>query len=92
MLIDPAKFCQQFLPAEVPDDFAALGIPLTVIAADLYGRAEVALTSGPLRPAIAASMAIPGLVRPMEIDGRVLVDGAAVNPLPFDSCAAAPMW
>jgi NTE family protein len=29
-------------------------------------------------------MAIPGLIRPVEVDGRVLVDGGAVNPLPYD--------
>ena len=35
-------------------------------------------------PALAASIAIPGLFRPVAIDGRVLVDGGATNPLPFD--------
>lgn len=84
MLIDPMKFCTAFLPPDVPDDFAALEIPLTVIAADFYARREAAFSAGPLKAAIAASMALPGLVRPMEIGGRVLVDGAAVNPIPFD--------
>ena len=83
-MLDAEKFCAGFLPVEIPDDFAKLKIPLTVMATDLYGRAEVALASGPLRPAIGASIAIPGLIRPVELDGRVLVDGAAVNPLPFD--------
>ncbi len=84
LLLDAEKFCEQFLPAEVPEDFAALKIPLTVIATDLHGRSEAVLSPGPLRPAVAASIAIPGLMRPVELDGRVLVDGAAVNPLPFD--------
>jgi len=84
MLVDAEKLCAAFLPAEIPDDFAKLSIPLTVIATDLYGRCEVAFNSGALKPALAASMAIPGLVRPVELDGRVLVDGGAVNPLPFD--------
>lgn len=84
MLVDAAKLCAAFLPPAVPDDFAALAVPLTVIATDFYARSEVAFSAGALKPAIAASMAIPGLVRPMEIEGRVLVDGAAVNPLPFD--------
>ena len=47
-------------------------------------RAEAPLTTGPLRPAIAASIAIPGLLRPVAIDGRVLIDGGTTNPLPFD--------
>jgi NTE family protein len=85
MLLDPEKFCASFLPAEVPDTFEALKIPLLVTATDLYGRHETVFTTGPLKSAVAASMAIPGLIRPVEIDGRVLVDGAAVNPLPFEA-------
>jgi NTE family protein len=84
MVLDAEKLAAAFLPTALPEDFAGLGIPLTVVAADLYGRAEVAFTSGPLRPALAASMAIPGLLRPVEIDGRVLIDGGAVNPIPFE--------
>ena len=84
MLLDAEKLAAAFLPDIVPDDFAALGVPLTVIATDLYGRSEVAFTAGPLRTAIAASIAIPGLLKPVEVDGRILIDGGAVNPLPFE--------
>lgn len=84
LLIDAEKFCDKFLPGELPDGFEALEIPLTVIATDLHGRGETALSDGALRSAVAASIAIPGLMRPVERNGRVLVDGAAVNPLPFD--------
>ena len=84
MLLDAQKVCAAFLPAAVPDDFAQLEIPLIVPATDLYGRSEVAFAAGPLKPAIAASMAVPGLMRPVEHGGRVLVDGAAVDPLPFE--------
>lgn len=83
-LIDAEKFCAEFLPQIVPDDFAKLTIPLTIIASDLYARRELAISSGALRPAIAASMALPGISRPVLIDGRVMVDGGATNPLPFD--------
>jgi NTE family protein len=89
MLLDAAKFCELFLPPAVPDDFAALEIPLTLIATDLHGRCEMTFSSGPLKPAVAASMAIPGLIQPVELDGRVFVDGAAVNPLPFDCLRGA---
>jgi NTE family protein len=82
--LDPEKFCAQFLPPAVPAEFAALGIPLTVIATDLHRRAEAALSSGPLYPALAGSIAIPGLFRPVTATGRILVDGGATNPLPFD--------
>ena len=83
-LVDPEKFCEQFLPADIPDDFDELRIPLTVMASDLYARTELAITSGSLRSAIAASIALPGLTRPVVRDGRVYVDGGATNPLPFD--------
>jgi NTE family protein len=83
-LIDAEKFCAQFLPEAVPDDFDALQIPLTVVTSDLYRRCEVPLSSGPLKPALAASIALPGLLRPVVIGERVLIDGGATNPLPFD--------
>jgi NTE family protein len=82
--IDPKKFCEQFMPAQVPDEFSGLAIPFVAMATDLHRRSELAIASGPLRPALAASIAIPGLFRPMIIDGRVLIDGGATNPLPFD--------
>jgi NTE family protein len=82
--MDAEKFCAQFLPDTIPAEFSALAIPLTVMATDLHRREEAALSSGPLRPALAASMAFPGLFRPVDSDGRILVDGGATNPLPFD--------
>ena len=82
--VDGEKFCAHFLPDTMPKDFSELRIPLIVIASDLYRREQVAISSGPLRCAVAASMALPTLVRPITIDGRILVDGGATNPLPFD--------
>jgi NTE family protein len=83
-LVDAEKFCRQFLPDRVPEDFAALAIPLTVVATDLYRRQQALFTSGPLRPALAASIALPMVTRPVVVDGRVLIDGGATNPLPFE--------
>ncbi len=68
----------------MPEDFAALEIPLTVIASDLYRRRQVPFSSGALRPALAASIALPTVARPVVIDDKVLIDGGATNPLPFD--------
>jgi NTE family protein len=82
--MDAEKFCVQFLPDQVPVDFSALQIPLTVMATDLHRRRETPISAGRLRPAIAASIAIPGLFRPVVVDGRVLIDGGTTNPLPFD--------
>ena len=89
VLLDADKFCAAVLPDGVPDDFSALQIPLTLIATDLHARAEIVFSSGALKPAIAASMAIPGLVQPLEFAGRVLVDGGAVDPLPFTHLAGS---
>lgn len=83
-LIDPEKLCARILPDGLPGTFEELQIPLTVVASDLYGRNETVFNSGPLAPALAASIAIPGLVRPMRINGRILIDGGATNPLPFE--------
>ena len=83
-LVDAEKFCEQFLPDRVPVEFSALEIPLTVIATDLHRRQQVAFSSGALRPTLAASIALPPVMRPVVVDGRVLIDGGATNPLPFD--------
>jgi NTE family protein len=83
-LVDAEKFCEQFLPDEVPDDFSELEIPLTIIATDLYRRRQAAFSSGALKPALAASIALPTVMRPVVIAKRILVDGGATNPLPFE--------
>jgi NTE family protein len=87
--MDAEKFCAQFLPEAVPENFNALAIPLTVMTTDLHRREEAPLSSGPLRPALAASIAFPGLFRPVDVDGHILVDGGATNPLPFDQLAGS---
>jgi NTE family protein len=82
--MDAEKFSAQFLPEAIPEDFADLTIPLTVMTTDLHRRQQAPLSSGPLRPALAAALAIPGIFRPVAVDGRVLIDGGTTNPLPFD--------
>jgi len=66
------------------DTFEALEIPHTVVAADLWRREQVALEAGALLPAVRASMALPGVFHPVALNNRVLVDGGAVNPVPYD--------
>jgi NTE family protein len=84
-LFDAEKLCGQFVPEQVPVNFDALEIPLTVIASDIHRREPVVFSSGALRPALAASIALPTMVRPVVIEDRVLIDGGATNPLPFDA-------
>jgi NTE family protein len=82
--LDAELLCDQFLPDTLPEHFSELSIPLTVVASDLYRRREVVFSEGPLRRALAASISLPTIMRPVEFDGQVLVDGGATNPLPFE--------
>ncbi|MBE1162142.1 patatin-like phospholipase family protein [Dyella acidiphila] len=59
-----------------------LPIAFTAVATDIEREREVWLTRGSLFDAIRASIAIPTLFRPHAIEGRVLVDGALLNPVP----------
>ncbi len=59
-----------------------LPIPFTAIATDIKTRKEVWLSSGDLFDAIRASIAIPGIFTPHKLNGRLLVDGGLINPLP----------
>lgn len=81
---DPLGIVASYLPEAFPVDFAALEVPLVAVATDYFRGEQYAFTSGPLFPAIAASMAIPGLFRPLKVDGRLFIDGGTVNPLPVD--------
>ena len=65
-------------------NFEELKIPLKVVAADFWRREQVVFDSGEIIPAIEASMAVPGLFAPVRYQERLLVDGAIVNPVPFD--------
>ena len=84
VLIDAEMFLDLFWPEAVPDRFEGLAIPFRTVATDLLTRAAVVFDAGPLAPAVAASMAIPGLIRPIATGGGLLIDGGAVNPLPHD--------
>ena len=66
------------------ETFEELVIPLSVVATDFWDRRPIVFDSGPLKPAIQASMALPGLFTPVEIGGRVLIDGGTTNPVPYD--------
>ncbi|CAH1654997.1 Patatin-like phospholipase family protein [Hyphomicrobiales bacterium] len=83
VLIDGERLLDLFWPEAVPDRFEELAIPFFAVAADYHRHAEVLLSEGPLTPAVAASLAVPGLVRPVALGGRVLIDGGAIDPLPY---------
>lgn len=64
--------------------FADLVTPLVVTAVDLEASTQVVLSSGQLLPAIRATCAVPGVLPPVRLGGRWLVDGGLVNVLPVD--------
>jgi len=83
-LLAPGVLLDLILPSRVKRDFSSLPIPLKVVASDFYGQEQVVFTEGPLRRAVAASMALPVIFEPVVVDGRALIDGGLTNPLPFD--------
>jgi NTE family protein len=83
--INSEKILEAFVGDALPETFEACAIPLAVVATDFYGGEEVIFSRGSLRPAVAASIALPTLFKPVVIDGRVLVDGGIMNPIPVDA-------
>jgi NTE family protein len=65
-----------------------LQLPFAAVATDLESRAEVVLNSGPVVAAIRASISLPGILTPARQQGRYLVDGGLVNPLPVSVARA----
>lgn len=64
-------------------------IDFTAVAADIAHQKEIWYQKGPLLDAIRASVAVPGLFTPVVKEGRVLVDGGILNPLPIIPVVAA---
>lgn len=69
-------------------NFDKLPIPFRAVATDLETGQEVDLSSGGLARAIRASMAVPGAFDPVEIGGRILVDGGIANNVPVNVARA----
>jgi NTE family protein len=65
-----------------------LAIPFVAVATDLKTGEEVVLDRGPIGPAIHASSAMPGVFRPVSLDGRTLVDAGVADPIPVSVARA----
>ena len=91
-LIQGQKMQQTLRAATLPvahvDRFDDLPIPFRALATDLETGEAVILDHGDLTASLRASMSIPGLFAPVEIDNRVLVDGGVANNLPIDEARA----
>ena len=77
-------FSEQFVECE----FSELPIRFAAVATDLHSGQEIWLREGKVSTAIGASIAVPGLFRPVQYDDRYLVDGSVVNPIPVSLCRA----
>ena len=79
------KGVEDFLSREIPArTFEEVEIPLKVVATNFWDRRPVVFESGNLITAIRASIALPAIFEPVLWNDLVLVDGGAVNPLPYD--------
>ena len=72
----------------VQESMEELGAPFGCVATDLHSGAEVWLRSGSIADAVRASIALPGLFTPAMHEGRLLVDGGLVNPVPISLARA----
>jgi NTE family protein len=64
--------------------FDEVEIPLKIIATDMMSGEKVILNEGKIRDAVRASLAIPLIFPPWEINGKLLIDGGVSDPLPID--------
>lgn len=83
-LLNAENFINYLFESIEARTFEELVIPLKVVASDFWTREQVVLDSGELAPAIQASMSLPGVFTPVTMGDNVLIDGGAVNPVPFD--------
>ena len=87
-LIKGDKLIAFFEKHFVDKDFSALPLPFACVATDLASGREVWLKEGSVAAAVRASIALPGLLAPVNRDGHLLVDGGLVNPVPVSLCRA----
>lgn len=79
----------EFLRAQLPEQMIeTMPRAFAAVATDLYTGDEVWLREGLLIDALRASGAIPGMVKPVYLDGRWMVDGGLINPVPVSLCRA----
>lgn len=75
------KFLNTYLEGQT---FGTTNIPLKIVATDMYTGEKVVFSTGSLVDAVRASIALPGIIQPHELDGRHLIDGGMVSNLPVE--------
>ena len=74
-----AEVISQLIPDTAIED---LPLPFAAVSMDLSSGEEIVLSKGSLRKAVSASAAIPGILPPVELNGRILVDGGWIDNVP----------
>lgn len=87
-VIDGQRVCDWLDELGMEQPIESLPIPYAAVATDLADGSEVWLKEGSLTAAIRASISVPGILRPVLLDRRWLVDGGLVNQLPVSTCRA----
>jgi NTE family protein len=87
-LIKGDRLLTMFQGQFVECQFSDLPVPFAAVATDLATGQEVWLREGNVSDAVRASCTVPGLFRPVLREGRFLVDGSVVNPIPVSLCRA----
>jgi NTE family protein len=77
-------FDRETLPYVSVRDFDNLPIPFRCVGTDMLNGNSITLKSGSLSQSLRATMSIPGIFSPVEIDGKILADGGLVNNIPTD--------
>jgi NTE family protein len=83
-LVDDSVLNQKLKDVFGKLSFSDLQLPFKIVATNMLNGDKVILSEGGLFDAIRASLAIPIIFPPWEVDGRLLIDGAASDPLPVD--------
>jgi NTE family protein len=87
-LIDGQKIAE-FVRAHVPSArIEDMLMPFAAVSTDITNGEQVVATAGDLTEAVRASIAVPGIVTPVRSNGRILVDGGLVNPVPVSVARA----
>lgn len=87
--LDAEHVLGSLLPIELPETLSKMNTSVKIVATDLQAREPVVFQSENTLKALSASIAIPGVFKPVIWDGRIFVDGGVTNNLPVDVLPSA---
>ena len=87
-LVEAGEITSLLSDLDIPDRIEDLPRPFAAVATDMETGREVWLREGPTHASVRASVGIPGVMSPVQLDGRWLLDGGLVNPIPVSVARA----